>query len=210
MKSLPAVVTALLISLLVAAPTRAWAKKTYQPIEVIASQADYIVVGVFLAVQAHTYQFKVAEYVKGSGLSSLTVQQFEEWTCDIRYAKPAKGQRLVLFLKKHDAALELINGSTGEMPILNNQVTLPNEAYSPQLGRPFVPYTIDLAEFKTGMKRYIRCFKIPVDPNASAYFHTRAIVQLGTAQEIAAFRSASKFTGWLYERIKTYYTVAKQ
>lgn len=202
--------TAVSIALLLTVVTTAWAKKTCLPLEVMASQADYIVVGEIHSVQARTYQFRVAEYVKGSGGPMLTVAQFEEWTCDERYAQAAPGQRLVLFLKKHHAALELINGSTGERPIVHHRVTLANEAYAPGPGQPFVPYSIDVAEFTAGIKRYLRCFTIPADPNAPAYFHPRAIVQRGSAHEVAAFRAASTFTGWLYERITTYYTVAKQ
>ncbi|WP_324678084.1 hypothetical protein [Hymenobacter sp. GOD-10R] len=109
-----------LLSLLLAVSPFASAKKLELPIEVIASQADYIFIGEIASVQASTYQFYVAEYIKGGGSSSLTVQPFEEWTCDVRYAKVAKGQRLVLFLQKNKGMLELINGSSGELPIINN------------------------------------------------------------------------------------------
>ena len=199
-----------LFSLLLAVSTLSWAKKIELPIEVIASQADYMVIGEIVSVQASTYQFHVAEYVKGSGSSTITVQQFKEWTCDVRYAKAAKGQHLFLFLQKHKGALELINGSSGELPILHNQVTLEYEAYAYQYGKPFVPYSIPLPELTTGLKKFVRCFSIPPDPNAPYSFHPRAIVQVGSAAELNAFRSTSKFTGWLYDRIQTRYTIAKK
>ena len=199
-----------LLTLLLAVATLASAKKLELPIEAIASQADYIVRGEIVSVHAGTYQFHVAEYVKGSGSPTVTVQQFEEWTCDVRYAKAAKGQRLVLFLQKHKGALELINGSSGELPILNNRVTLKNETYADQYGKPFVPYSIPLPEFTTGLRKFVHCFTIPADPNARFSFAPRAIVQVGSPEEVNAFRTTSKFTGWLYERIQTRYTIAKQ
>ncbi|OUJ70419.1 hypothetical protein [Hymenobacter crusticola] len=198
-----------LLALLLAVATLASAKKLELPIEIIASQAEYIVVGEIVSVQASTYQFHVAKYVKGSGSSTVTVQQFEEWTCDVRYAKAAKGQRLVLFLQKHKGALELINGSSGELPILNNKVTLKNETYAYQYGKPFVPYSIPLPEFATGLKKFVRYFTIPTDPNARFSFAPRAIVQVGSTKEVKAFRATSKFAGWLYERITSRYIIAK-
>jgi hypothetical protein len=36
------------------------------------------------------------------------------------------------------------------------------------------------------------------------------VVQLGSTKEVKAFRSMSPFTDWLYERIKTRYTIAKK
>jgi hypothetical protein len=195
-----------LIIFLLAISTLASAKKWYMPLEAIASQADYIVVGEIIAVHDSTYLFHVTEYEKGTGSRTLTIQQFKEWTCDQRYAKPAKGQRLLLFLKQHNADLELLNGSSGELPINNNRITLSNEVYVYERGKPFVPYSIDLAEFTTGIKLLLRCFSIQADPLSS---YRIAAVQLGSAQEVEAFRSASRFTGWLYERIKTRYTIAK-
>lgn len=193
--------------LLLAVSARASAKKWYMPIEAIAAQAEYIVVGEIVAVQADTYQFRVAEYVKGSGGPSIQVQQFKEWTCDVRYAKPAKGQRLCLFLQQHAGALEIINGSSGELPILNDTVTLERETYAYRPGQPYMPYSIAVQEFTTGIKLFLRCFSIVSGPAASS---TSAAVQLGSAEEMDAFRLESQFTGWLYERIKTRYALARK
>jgi hypothetical protein len=198
-----------LVVLLLAVSISASAKKACLPIEAIASQAEYIVIGEIVAATATSYTFKVAEYVKGSGHQTVTVQQFKEWTCDVRYAKAAKGQRLFLFLKKHHAALEIINGSSGELPIINDKVTLEYDTYTYERGKPFVPYSIELKEFKTGIKKFISCFNVLADP-APFSFQRSTVVQLGSLQEVNAFRAASKFTGWLYERIKTHYTIAKK
>ncbi|WP_375437561.1 hypothetical protein [uncultured Hymenobacter sp.] len=198
-----------LLPLLLAVSPIASAKKAYMPLEAIASQADYIVIGEIVSADPTSYRFKVAEYIKGSGRQILTVQQFAEWTCDVRYAKAAKGQRLFLFLKKHHTALEIIDGSSGEMPIINHTVTLPYESYAYQYGKPFVPYSIALQEFKTGIKKLVSCFNIPADPNPFST-NSKAVVQLCGADEIKAFRSASKFTGWLYERIRTRYSIANK
>jgi len=199
-----------LLSLLLAVATLASAKKMELSIEVIALQADYIVTGEITSVQAGSYQFHVADYIKGSGRSTLTVQQFDEWTCDVRYAKAAKGQRLFLFLQKHQGALELINGSSGELPIRNNQVTLKNEVYAYHPGQPFVPYSIALPEFTTGIKQLVRCFTIPAASNAHSSFAPRTIVQVASDEEVTAFRATSKFSDWLYERVKMRYTIARK
>ncbi|MGI4735756.1 MAG: hypothetical protein ACRYG7_11315 [Janthinobacterium lividum] len=66
--------------------TNASASKAYLPIEVVALQADYIVIGEIVSVEsladgfstAGSYQFHVAEYVKGSGNHVLTVPLFRE------------------------------------------------------------------------------------------------------------------------------------
>jgi len=38
---------------------------------------------------------------------------FKEWTCDVRFDKAKKGQKLCLFLKKEFSNWEIINGSNG-------------------------------------------------------------------------------------------------
>ncbi|UOQ69241.1 hypothetical protein MUN86_27700 (plasmid) [Hymenobacter volaticus] len=95
------------------------------------------------------------------------------------------------------------------MPVTNNTVTLPYEPYAYQYGKSFVPYSITLQEFKTGIKKLIRCFSIPTAPNPYAA-SPLTVVQVGGADEVNAFRSASKFTGWLYVRIKTRYKSARK
>ena len=193
------ILTALLLAAFGAA-----AKKYILPIEVVAAQADCIVVGEIVAVEAASYQFKVTDYVKGSGSRLLTVQQFKEWTCDERYAKAAPGQRLFLFLQNHNNALEIINGSTGEIPIVNNQLTLEHEPSNLQFGQPFVPYTIGLAEFKTGIATFTHCFQLP---KTAGNPYSRALVQTCGAKEVARFAATSNFTRWLYRRINDRYTI---
>jgi hypothetical protein len=180
------------------------AKKYNLSIEVVAAQADCIVVGEIVAVDAASYQFKVTDYVRGSGSRLLTVQQFKEWTCDVRYAKAAPGQRLFLFLQNHNNALEIINGSTGEIPIINNQITLEHESYDFRYGQPFVPYSIGLAEFRTGIAAFTHCFQLP---NTGGNPYSRALVQTCGAKEAARFASTSNFTQWLYKRISDRYTI---
>jgi hypothetical protein len=155
--------------------------------------------------------------VKGSGKQTLTVPLFWEGLYDLRYAKAAKGQRLFLFLKKHHTTLEIMYGSTGEIPIVNEQVTLQLESYNypykRQYGKPFVPYSIKLPEFKAGIKKLVSCFKIAFDPSSafprvSAF--PRTVVPLCGAAEVNTNSSANNFTGWLYRRINSDYTLAQK
>ncbi|MFD2720719.1 hypothetical protein ACFST9_18500 [Hymenobacter monticola] len=180
------------------------AKKYELSIEIVAAQADCIVVGEIVAVEADSYQFRVTDYVKGSGSRLLTVQQFKEWTCDVRFAKAAPGQRLFLFLQHRNNALEIINGSTGEIPVVNNQLTLEHETYHFRVGQPFVPYSIGLTEFRTGIATFTHCFQLP---KSAGNPYSRALVQTCGAKEVARFASTSNFTKWLYKRINDRYTI---
>ncbi|MGI4735757.1 MAG: hypothetical protein ACRYG7_11320 [Janthinobacterium lividum] len=125
----------------------------------------------------------------------------------MRYAKAAKGQRLVLFLKKHPKALEIVDASTGEMSIVNEQVTLQHDSYDGHYGQSFVPYAIALPAFKAGLKKVVSCFKIPMDPSAA---FLRTVVPLCGAEEVNTTSSANTFTGWLYRRIKSRYALARK
>ncbi len=95
----------LIISLFLSLPAAALAKKRTLPIKNVASIADLIVAGEIVSVENNVYQFKIAETIKGKSPAIITVQQFKEWTCDVRYAKATKGQQLFLFLKKVNGKL---------------------------------------------------------------------------------------------------------
>lgn len=169
------------------------ADKNVMPIERVALEADIIVIGKIISVGKETYQFKVTEFIKGAGDSILTVQQFREWICDMRYASVAKGQHLFLFLEKLNGKFTLVNASTGEIPILNDSITLNNEINGHSTNYQAINYSTKLSEFKDGIKSFINCFKAPDD----AYLKHIQLIQKCTKQQLNAFINKNNFTSWL-------------
>jgi hypothetical protein len=181
------------------------AKKMELPIELVAMQATIIATGEIVATGKTTYDFKVAEYIKGHNDQVITIRQFEQWTCDIRYAPVAKGQQLVLFLLLQNNTFTIINGSTGEIPIINNQVVLQSEQLMYAPGK-YHPYTLERAEFENGIKKLIRCFSMQ---NQGNKWVADILVQKCSDAEISTFRSTSKFTAWICNRISERYKIIK-
>ncbi|RZK41102.1 MAG: hypothetical protein EOO90_12875 [Pedobacter sp.] len=176
------------------------AKKLEFPIEVIAGSADLIVIGEIDAVKDNSYTFKIFETLKGQSYESIAVNMFKEWTCDIRFDKPKKGQKLFLFLKKKLSNWEIINGSSGELPILNNSITLKNEQYE-YVRDKFTPYTISLVDFKIGIKSFCNCYKF-VGSYASIekwYFS-----QICEDDKINKFKLINNFSAWLNKKMMRY------
>ncbi len=98
-------------------------KKRILSYPVVISGADLIVEGEISNVSffVYEYDFKITEYIKGKAEQEITINMWKEWTCDKRIKRPIKGQRLLLFLTKRDnGEYEVINGSTGELFINEN------------------------------------------------------------------------------------------
>jgi hypothetical protein len=179
---------------------KAEAKKIEFPIQVIAGSADLIVIGEIDAVTDNSYTFKISETLKGQSYGLITINMFEEWTCDVRFDKPKKGQKLCLFLKKEFSNWEIINGSNGELPILNNSIILKNEQYE-YVRDKFIPYTISLIEFKIGIKTFCKCYKF-IGKYASiekGYF-----VKISDDDKIDNFKLISNFSAWLIKNMIKY------
>jgi len=75
---------------IIALSSQAFAKKLHYPLEVTSGMADLIVTGEIASVSEGVYQFNVSETIKGESESSITVQMFREWTCDVRWKKAEK------------------------------------------------------------------------------------------------------------------------
>lgn len=195
----------LLISVFLSLSAAGSAKKMIRPIEYVASVSDLIVKGEIISVANACYQFKIAETIKGKSTAVITVQQFTEWMCDVRYAKAAKGQQLFLFLKTINGKFEIVNGSTGELPVIDNKVTLAYENPDPKtfLSRP---YQIPFEEFKAGIKGFIHLFAMIEDhkERRCAYF-----LQNGKESELQKFIAGSSFSKWMYEKVQRNYTIRK-
>jgi hypothetical protein len=191
--------------LLLTISTIASAKKMNLPIELVATQADIIVIGEIISAKDNSYDLKVIEHIKGDNDSIITVEQFKEWTCDIRYAKVEKGQKLFLFLKKINNKLEIINGSTGEIPITNNQVTLIHEEFK-HIDYESHPYTLDLSEFKVGIIKFINCFAMLRDCNSC---YPDSLLQMCNDKELKIFIATNEFSKWIYKKVKGEYKIIK-
>lgn len=176
------------------------AKKIDLPLEIIAGKADLIVIGRISSIQENTYSFKINEIVKGTTGSSITVEKFEEWECDIRFARHKVGQALFLFLQKGSSNWTIINGSNGEIPIINQQIKLLNPtAYTRANPNPVFSLTI----FKTGIRLFCQYFQLIQkgggDSRASFSFRT-----LVSSDKILSFKLNSQFSSWLATQIKKY------
>ncbi len=90
---------------------------------ILTSNSDLIVIGKIKDFNDKTYLFQPSEFIKGDSQSTITVEMFEEWSCDRRIKKPAIDQDLFLFLnKKEDGSYEILNGSTGEIFINRSEI----------------------------------------------------------------------------------------
>ncbi len=179
------------------------AKSMRLPIELLALESDVIAIGEIVSFTDSTYEFKVEDYIKGDADSIITVQLFHEWTCNRRYARVEKGQKIFLFLKIAKGQFEILNGSTGEIPIINNEIILNDYEENEHIDAQWHPYTMDLLQFKMGISGFIHCFK---SVNCDECY-TDTLFQLCDAKSIMSFKLANKFSGWLYERVEDEYKI---
>jgi hypothetical protein len=176
-----------------------FAKKIIYPIEIISNSSDFIVSGNIKSVTDTSYTFKVTNIIKGNCDSILTIQQFENWTCDSRFAKPKIGEELLLFLENNNGLLEIINGSTGERPINNNQVMLFESTIPYDYNSPI--YTIDIAEFSIGIKFFLECYSFKYKEN----YLKNELYKKCTESEIKAKTQQNTFFDWLNKKIRNKY-----
>jgi hypothetical protein len=178
------------------------AKKLVYPIEVMTGISELIVIGEINTVKGNKYIFDINETLKGKLFKSISVEMFKEWTCDIRFIKPTKGQKLCLFLKKGMINWEIINGSTGELLISDNSITLGGYEEYKHVDYKFTPYLLSVEEFKNGIKEFSKCYRFIgkydfMDENA--HFE-----QICDDKQISKFKSTSKFSTWLYKKMTKY------
>lgn len=127
-------------------------KKRILSYPVIICGADLIVEGEISEVSLidNEYDFKIIEFIKGNAKQEISINMWEEWTCDMRIKRPKKGQRLILFLTKSDnGKFHIINGSTGEL-FINEKEAIETFMKS--------DFSI-LSEFKSGIKMFLNAYK---------------------------------------------------
>lgn len=185
------------------------AKKDIFSTEVVVACSEIIVVGEISNVNQGSYTFKIIETLKGKVYKTITVQEFEEWTCDPRFDKVKKGQKLCLFLKKRLTNWEIVNGSTGELPISGDSITLGGYEQYKHIDFTFTPYRLSLTEFKNGIREFCKCYQFFVKfdyRNRIGQFH---VEQISTNSQIKKFIRKSNFTEWLYDKMKSFYPMTK-
>lgn len=196
-------IIALLFIVLLA--SKAEAKKMVYPIEIVAGMSELIVMGEINTLKGNVYVFDIDETLKGKRYKSIAVQMFKEWTCDTRFAEPKKGQKLCLFLKRGTTNWEIINGSTGELLISNNTITLDNEEYK-HVDNKYTPYRLSVEEFKIGLGEFGKCYRFVGEydfRDINAHFE-----QIGDDKQISKLKSSNKFSAWLHKKM-TKYSVVK-
>ncbi|WP_299125359.1 hypothetical protein [uncultured Tenacibaculum sp.] len=90
------------------------------PYSIVTSKADLIVEGQIDEINNEKYQFKISDFIKGKDDDTIIVNKWKQWMCDTRPLKYKTGQKLILFLKKVKGKYKVINGSTGELIINDN------------------------------------------------------------------------------------------
>ena len=133
------------------------AKKKIFPIEIVSAISDLIVVGQIKSFTPNTYELVISETIKGSSRKIITVVKFEEWTCDVRFGDYKRGQQLLLFLKRKGDYYEIVNASTGEIPIKYNYITLNYESLDE---KRFIPYKMSLKECINGLLYLNQCYEM--------------------------------------------------
>ena len=91
--------------------------KQVLPYSIVTSKADLIVEGQIDEINDEKYHFKISDFIKGKDDDTIIVNKWKQWICDTRPIKYKTGQKLILFLKREKGKYEVINGSTGELII---------------------------------------------------------------------------------------------
>jgi hypothetical protein len=183
------------------------AKKNIFSTEIVIGCSEIIVIGEIENVHKGTYTFRINETLKGKIYKTITVEEFDEWICDARFDKVKKGQKLCLFLKKRLTNWTIINGSTGELSISGDSITLGGYEEYKHIDFEFTPYRLSLNEFKNGIREFCKCYQFFGDYDYRiGNFH---VEQISTNSQIRKFIRRSNFTEWLYEKMKRYYPMPK-
>ncbi len=176
-----------------------YAKKRIYPIEKVAGFSNLIVDGKISSITPNSYQFEVAETIKGTPCKNITVIKFEEWTCDIRFGRYVIGQELLLFLVKNGPYYEIVNGSTGEIPIKFNAITLKYESFDEN---KFIPYKMSLRDCIDGLLFFNQCFRM--NGKYNDFRNDPTFWQICDDAKITQTKRMSNFKEWLIGKMSKY------
>lgn len=178
------------------------AKKNIYPFEIVASLADVIVIGEIGDVYEDFYSFQASQILKGNVDKMLSIKKNEEWECDTPTVDYKKGQIVCLFLNNRNDTLSIINGSTGEIPISKDSISIGNvEDYLPIKDQPH-PYKLQLSEFVSGVKLFCKCFQYT--GKDELFYNKKPFKIIGSQEDLKLFADQSPFTKWLLTKLANY------
>jgi hypothetical protein len=176
------------------------AKKANCPFEVLVGRADMIVAGhISTVIGDSSYVFVVDQTVKGEIKKEIIVKVFANWTCDIRWKRPEAAQKLFLFLEKKGNLYKPIDGSDGEIFIVENKLRLFN-IFNLMISRSFTEAdTPKLDDVIVAVKNFMACYSF-VRKNEFSF----AFRPVKNDDEIILFKKVNSFSIWLFDRVKEY------
>ncbi len=172
----------------------------YKLHELIAC-ADLAVAGTILQVEPDTFVLQVEEELFGTAPATrMELKRFRDWTCARRWAKYAKGQRVLLFL---NGGRVLGAGDEGDMPILDDGVVvgyrLRNIETQTHLvdGEPVEGALVPLGDLGAAICAYRECFDFRTQPETRD--QVTSIVPRVDKARLESLASSSPFARHLYE-----------
>lgn len=181
------------ISILLSLISQVDVRKNTLPYGIVISKADIIVEGTIIAKEKDSYQFKITEFVKGNATETINVEIWEEWNCDKRIKDLKRNQRLLLFLKNGKTNYNVINGSTGELFVLeDNSVKTFMKTDFPKI-----------KELKKGVKLFLKAFEYhgKLYPNLDEDYYFKRLIEQSEIDKMAQENGFMKF---LVSQIKNY------
>ncbi len=165
----------------------------------VTAFSNLIVVGKINSITPNFYQFEISETIKGAPRKNVTVIKFEEWTCDIRFGRHVIGQQLLLFLIKNGPYYEIVNGSTGEIPIKFNAITFKYESFNEN---KFIPYKMSLRDCIDGLLFFNQCFRMTGKYND--FRKDLSFRQICYETNLTQTIRVSNFKEWLISKMSKY------
>lgn len=166
---------------------RAWSAGSYS-FEQVIGMSDLIVTGEVEDIQENTFTFRINQTLKGRVLSSITV--LKNYECD-RYSMYSKGQRMCLFLRKGLMSWTIVDGNTGERPILDETVFLGVDGN----------YKLSLREFSDGISEFCNTYTTRVTTNGYSFRQKVYFIQEVSEDQLNVYRNKNKFNRWLCSQI---------
>lgn len=171
-------------------------KKLVLPYSIVISKSELIVEGSISKVLNGRYEFTISQYIKGSSTPKIIVKVFEDWICDRRIKSPEVGQKLILFLEKKNNAYCIINDSTGELFVAEDNCV-----------STFMEDRFPKAEvLKKGISMFLETYTLHGDLNnrfsQNTYFQCNKSIF-----EIYLMKKDNDFFRFLIDKELEYYTV---
>jgi hypothetical protein len=174
----------------------------------LAACADVVVAGEIAALQEETFDLTIEDTLVGGPLQGeIRVKRFEDWTCAGRWTPYAKGQRVLLFLRRPtggDGTYRILGaGGEGEMPLLDQAVLVRGyrvhgyeEAVDPIPGATCSGPLVPLEELAAALTAFRRAFTWGKGDRAPIEW-----LDLKSEEEAKALRGSSPTGFHLWEEV---------